>query len=174
VTIVLYRRQVFHETRKNFQLDLFDLDDGHYEYPAIVTNKRLSAANLWRFPQPAGEPTRKLALAELKDGFAFDTVATQRYRANCACWQILSVLAFNLSRGFQAANAAEPHPQPPLPLPVRVDPDACASSSSAEPLLSSRLLAGRPCSSATITLLPTSSNMLSKRYKRPELSLGRG
>ena len=43
---------------------------------------------------------------ELKGGFAFDRVPTMRYAANSA-WQILSVLAFNLIRGFQAATTAE-------------------------------------------------------------------
>ncbi len=33
---VLYRRKVNHETRKNFQLDLFSPEDGHFEYSAIL------------------------------------------------------------------------------------------------------------------------------------------
>ena len=37
--IVLYRRKVAHQTRKNFQLDLFTPEDGHYEYSAILTNR---------------------------------------------------------------------------------------------------------------------------------------
>jgi hypothetical protein len=43
---------------------------------------------------------------ELKGGFAFDCVPTMRYAANSA-WQLLSVLAFNLMRGFQMATTAE-------------------------------------------------------------------
>ena len=42
--IVLCRRHVWHETAKNFQLDLFDPNDGHYEYSAIVTNKSMDRA----------------------------------------------------------------------------------------------------------------------------------
>ena len=34
--VVVYRKRVFHRTRKNFQLDLFSPDDGHYEYSAVV------------------------------------------------------------------------------------------------------------------------------------------
>lgn len=34
------RRRVSHVTAKNFQLDLFDPDDGDYEYSAVTTNKR--------------------------------------------------------------------------------------------------------------------------------------
>ena len=47
--IVLYRKRVAYESRKNFQLDLFDPDDGHYEYSAITTNKSLNGLNLWHF-----------------------------------------------------------------------------------------------------------------------------
>jgi hypothetical protein len=42
--VVIYRRHVQHETAKNFQLDLFDPSDGHYEYSAVVTNKPLGLA----------------------------------------------------------------------------------------------------------------------------------
>ena len=36
-----------------------------------------------------------------REGFAFNCVPSLRQHANAA-WQVLSVLAFNLSRGFQA------------------------------------------------------------------------
>jgi hypothetical protein len=35
---VVYRKHVSHESRKNFQLDLFSPDDGHFEYSAVATN----------------------------------------------------------------------------------------------------------------------------------------
>jgi hypothetical protein len=38
----LYRRLVNHRRSKHFQLDLFDPDDGHYEYSAVASNKSLS------------------------------------------------------------------------------------------------------------------------------------
>ena len=44
---------------------------------------------------------------ELKGGFAFDCVPTRNYGANSA-WRILSVLAFNLMRSFQAGTTAQP------------------------------------------------------------------
>jgi len=44
---------------------------------------------------------------ESKSGFAFASVPTMRYAANSA-WQLLSVLAFNLMRGFQLATTAAP------------------------------------------------------------------
>ena len=98
--VVIYRKKVAHWTRKNFQLDLFDPDDGHYEYSAIVTNKAVTGRTLWFFL--CGRGTHEKVYAELKNGFAFDCIPTQRYQANSA-WQVLSILAFNLIRGLQAA-----------------------------------------------------------------------
>ena len=43
--MVVYRKRVFHRTRKNFQLDLFSPDNGHYEYSAVVTNKDLGISS---------------------------------------------------------------------------------------------------------------------------------
>ena len=101
--IVLYRRRVQHETAKNFQLDLFDPNDGHYEYSAVVTNKSLRGPALWAFM--AGRGIHEKVYGELKSGFAFGCVPSMRYAANSA-WQCLSVLAFNLSRSFQVATTA--------------------------------------------------------------------
>ncbi len=101
--MVLYRKKVNHFTRKNFQLDLFDPKDGHYEYSAIVTNKTLNGRNLWLFLN--GRGCHERAYGELKSGFAFDTVPTAHYGANSA-WQTLCVLAFNLMNGFQVATGA--------------------------------------------------------------------
>ena len=103
--VVLYRKQVHHWARKNFQLDLFDPADGHFEYSAIVTNTGLKGRNLWGFM--GGRGSHEKAYAELKNGFAFDCVPTRNYGANSA-WQILSVLAFNLMKSFQVATTAPP------------------------------------------------------------------
>jgi DDE family transposase len=101
--IVIYRRHVWHETAKNFQLDLFDPNDGHSEYSAVVTNKDLAGPALWNFM--AGRGTHEKVYGELKTGFAFGCVPSMQYAANSA-WQCLSVLAFNLSRSFQMATTA--------------------------------------------------------------------
>jgi hypothetical protein len=101
--IVLYRSHVAHETAKNFQLDLFDPSDGHYEYSAVVTNKALAGPALWAFM--AGRGVHEKVYGELKSGFAFACVPTMQYAANSA-WQLLSVLAFNLNRSFQPATTA--------------------------------------------------------------------
>ena len=102
--VVIYRRRVAHETAKNFQLDLFDPNDGHFEYSAVVTNKVLSGPALWSFM--CGRGVHEKVYGELKGGFAFDCIPTMKYAANSA-WQLLSVLAFNLMRGFQLATTAE-------------------------------------------------------------------
>ena len=47
--VVIYRKRVRHRTARNYQLDLFDPDDGHYEYSAIVTNKAVTGRTLWFF-----------------------------------------------------------------------------------------------------------------------------
>jgi Transposase DDE domain group 1 len=105
VRILVYRKRVAHESRKNFQLDLFDPNDGHYEYSAIATNRTLGGPHLWWLM--CGRGTHEKVYGELKNGFAFDSVPTQRYQGNCA-WQVLSVLAFNLVRCFQIASTAQP------------------------------------------------------------------
>jgi hypothetical protein len=101
--LLIYRKRVHHETAKNFQLDLFDPADGHYEYSAITTNKILGGRALWAFM--CGRGIHEKVYGELKSGFAFDCVPTMRYAANSA-WQLFSVLAFNLMHGFQIATDA--------------------------------------------------------------------
>ena len=54
--VVLYRKHVAHQTRRNFQLDLFTPDDGHYEYSAVATNMSLGPAALWAFACGRGRP----------------------------------------------------------------------------------------------------------------------
>jgi hypothetical protein len=106
--VVIYRKQVGHETRKNFQLDLFSPDDGHFEYSAVTTNKALAPAALWAFI--TGRGAQEKTYGELKGEFAFDVVPTHHYGANSA-WQHLSVLAYNLLRSFQLQTLATPKPR---------------------------------------------------------------
>jgi hypothetical protein len=97
--MVIYRKRVMHRSPKNYQLDLFDPDDGYYEYSAVVTNKAVTGRTLWYFI--CGRGTHEKVYGELKNGFAFDCIPTQSYEGNSA-WQVLSILAFNLMRGLQA------------------------------------------------------------------------
>lgn len=106
--VVVYRKRVFHESRKNFQLDLFTPDDGHFEYSAVATSLAWDVARLWHFM--AGRGGHEKSLGELKSQFAFDAIPTNHRQANSA-WQMLSVLAFNLVRSFQIAlGARRRHP----------------------------------------------------------------
>lgn len=103
--VVIFRKRVFHSTAKNFQLDLFDPDNGYHEYSAIASNLAMSGASLWNFM--CGRGTHEKVYGELKRGFAFNCLPSMKYHGNSA-WQMLSVLSFNLMRGFQVATDAAP------------------------------------------------------------------
>lgn len=102
--VAIYRRRVRHRTAKNFQLDLFDPDDGYYEYSAITSNLDYTLANLWHFM--AGRGAHEKTIAQLKSGLAFHTVPTLAYAANSA-WQQLVALTHNLLTNFQIDTGAE-------------------------------------------------------------------
>jgi hypothetical protein len=104
VCVTIYRKRVAHRTAKNFQLDLFDPNDGHYEYSAVTSNLDFTVANLWYFM--AGRGNQEKTIAQLKGGLAFHTVPTMAYAANSA-WQQLVVLTHNLLTNFQLAGGVE-------------------------------------------------------------------
>jgi hypothetical protein len=108
VRLMIYRKHVHHPSRKNFQLDLFTPDDGHFEYAAVATNMTLGLPALFAFV--CGRGAQEKTLAELKGEFALDVVPTNHYGANSA-WQQLSVLAHNLFRSFQLDTGAAPKPR---------------------------------------------------------------
>jgi hypothetical protein len=95
--VVVYRKIVHHETKKNYQLNLFDPADGYFEYSAVSTNLTLSAGALWSFM--AGRGAQEKTFAELKGEWALDVVPTRHYGANSA-WQQISILGHNLLRNF--------------------------------------------------------------------------
>ncbi len=101
--VVLYRKRVRHRSRKNYQLDLFDPADGHYEYSAVATNLTFSTRRLWKFM--CGRGAHEKVIGELKNGLAFDTIPTSHYQANSA-WQQIVVLAHNLLTNFQIDTGA--------------------------------------------------------------------
>ena len=51
--MIIYRKRVMHATRKNYQLDLFDPDNGTWEYSAVATNLPFDTRTLWRPEQIA-------------------------------------------------------------------------------------------------------------------------
>ncbi len=101
--VAVYRKHVSHRTRKNFQFDLFDPDDGHYEYSSVATNKRVGLRTLWDFM--AGRGGHEKTLGELKQHLAFDTIPTRDWDANTT-WQLISALTHNVLRQFQIATTA--------------------------------------------------------------------
>lgn len=103
VWVAIYRKHVRHRATKNYQLDLFDPNDGHYEYSAVTSNLGLTLANLWRFA--CGRGNHEKTIAQLKSGLAFHTVPTMAYAANSA-WQQLVVLVHNLLTNFQIETGA--------------------------------------------------------------------
>jgi hypothetical protein len=103
IAVAIYRKQVWHQATKNYQLDLFDPDDGHYEYSAVTSNLGLTLRNLWWFA--CGRGNHERTIAQLKTGLAFHTVPTMTYAANSA-WQHLVVLVHNLLTNFQLETGA--------------------------------------------------------------------
>jgi Transposase DDE domain group 1 len=109
--VVVFRKRVAHESRRNYQLDLFSPDDGHFEYSAVATNLSLDPPALWNFM--AGRGAQEKTFAELKGEFALDAMPTNHYAANSA-WQQLSILAHNLTVGFQLhTDLADRKPRSP-------------------------------------------------------------
>jgi Transposase DDE domain group 1 len=106
--VVIYRKGVHHKSRKNYQLDLFDPDDGYFEYSAVTTNLTLGAAALWDFM--AGRGAQEKTYGELKGEWALDVVPTHHYGANSA-WQQICVLGYNLLRNFQLQTVATQKPR---------------------------------------------------------------
>lgn len=104
VWVAIYRKKVAHRTAKNFQLDLFDPNDGYYEYSAVTSNLGFTVASLWHFM--AGRGNHEKTIGQLKSGLAFHTVPTMAYAANSA-WQQLVVLTHNLLTNFQIDTGAE-------------------------------------------------------------------
>src|SRR6266568_3632699 len=80
VRVMIHRKHVAHESPKNFQLDLFTPDDGHFEYAAAATNMALDLPALHAFI--CGRGAQEKTIAELKGEFALDVIPTRHYGAN--------------------------------------------------------------------------------------------
>jgi hypothetical protein len=106
--VVVYRKPVHHQTKKNYQLDMFDPDNGYYEYSAVTTNLELTPPVLWDFM--AGRGAQEKTFAELKGQWALDVVPTRHYSANSA-WQQIVILGHNLLRNFQLQTGATKKPK---------------------------------------------------------------
>ncbi len=103
LTVAIYRKRVHHESAKNYQLDLFDPNDGHYEYSAVASNLGFSIRALWHFM--CGRGGQEKTIGQLKAGLALHSIPTNVYAANSA-WQQIVVLAHNLLTNFQIETGA--------------------------------------------------------------------
>jgi hypothetical protein len=108
VAVAVFRKRVHHRSPKNYQLDLFDPNDGHYEYSAVTSNLELSLPALWQFM--CGRGGHEKTIGELKHGLAFGSVPTDSYAANSA-WQQLVALTHNLLVNFQLETGAAARPR---------------------------------------------------------------
>jgi len=105
VRVVVFRKKISGKPAKAYQLDLFQPDDGFYEYSMVVTNKEVSERTVWHFM--AGRGGHEKTLGELKQNAAFGSVVTNDWDAN-STWQLLSALTHNLVRDFQVATKNAP------------------------------------------------------------------
>jgi hypothetical protein len=101
VRVVVFRKKISGKPAKDYQLNLFQPDDGFYEYSMVVTNKEVSERTVWHFM--AGRGGHEKTLGELKQCAAFGSVVTNDWDAN-STWQLLSALTHNLVRDFQVAT----------------------------------------------------------------------
>jgi hypothetical protein len=106
--VAVFRKRVNHKSRKDLQLDLFDPNDGSWEYSAVATNKKIGLVALWHFAN--GRGIQEKTYAELKGGYAFAAIPTNHYGANTA-WQKLNVLTHNLVTSLQLETTAEAKPR---------------------------------------------------------------
>jgi hypothetical protein len=108
VLVGIYRKRVGHEPAKGKQLELFNPDDGHWEYSVVATNKRVGLRTLWNFHN--GRGAQEKIIGELKSGLAFGSIPSMSYSANTA-WQKLNILTHNLLTTFQLRTTATPRPR---------------------------------------------------------------
>ena len=106
--IAIYRKRIGHEPVKGKQLELFNPDDGYWEYSTVATNKKLDLRALWHFHN--GRGVQEKIIGELKSGLAFASIPTKTYAANTA-WQKLNILTHNLATTFQLQTTAPAKPR---------------------------------------------------------------
>ena len=74
--VMIYRKHVLHQTAKNFQLDLFTPDDGHFEYYAVATSMTLGLPALFSAWQQLS-----ILAYNLARNFQLDTLAEPKPRS---------------------------------------------------------------------------------------------
>jgi hypothetical protein len=64
IRVMIYRTRVGHESPRNFKLDLFTPDDGHFEYGAVATKLALDLPALYAFARGRGAQEKTFAGAQ--------------------------------------------------------------------------------------------------------------
>jgi hypothetical protein len=122
--IAIYRTRRSRKPVKGTQLDLFNPDDGYWEYSVVATNKDPGLLALWHFMN--GHGVHEETLADLKSGFAYGQIPTARLagehrvaKAQSPRSQSTSALRSTSSIGRQPCEAhgvlrRQQHPHRPL------------------------------------------------------------
>ncbi len=107
--VVVFRKRVAHQSRRNYQLDLFSPDDGHFEYSAVATNLTLSPRALWNFT--AGRGAQEKTFAELKGRISRSTPfpptitpLTAAMAAAAPFWPTILTIGFQLHSNLATAK----------------------------------------------------------------------
>ena len=142
--VVIYRRRVQHETRKNFQLNLFSPDDGHFEYSAVTTNKALGPGALWDFMAGRGaqEKTLPSSRASLPSMSCRPTTTAPTAPGNSsASWRTICCVASSSTRSPPPSRGVASGRTPTSCAAC----GRCASSSWCAPVASAASATGRCC-----------------------------
>jgi len=142
--VVIYRRRVQHETRKNFQLNLFSPDDGHFEYSAVTTNKALGPGALWDFMAGRGaqEKTLPSSRASLPSMSCRPTTTAPTAPGNSsASWRTICCVASSSTRSPPPSRGVASGPTPTSCAAC----GRCAFSSWCAPVASAASATGRCC-----------------------------
>lgn len=93
-----YRHKVKTPRKGPIQLDFFEPVSRHYEYKAVMTNKKTKAGNVLNFHN--GRGSQEAVFAELKSQANMDYLPTRRLVGN-QVYLMSAVLAHNLNRELQ-------------------------------------------------------------------------
>jgi len=118
--VMIYRKHVQHESPKNFQLDLFTPDDGHFEYYAVATNMPLSLPALYAFIGGRGAQERRSPSSRANSPSMSSRLATTAATAPGSN----SASSPTTSRG---ASSSTPSPRPGAAPASAPTPTSCAA-----------------------------------------------
>ena len=103
---VVYRQRVKTPKKGPMQLDFFEPVSRHFEYKAIVTSKKISAANLLKFHN--GRGSQEGLFAELKSQLGMGNLPSRTLIGN-KIYLACAALAHNLNRELQMRTSPRHH-----------------------------------------------------------------